>query len=126
MKRSPGSLLNGVLFVVNASELAGFDRREWVYDREEISGQLRGVTLAGGAAWIYVGKPRHLMSGVDSWRTAAVRASYLGILETGIAVGMVATACELLPLRIDDNLTIPIFVGFTTWGIATLLAIPLH
>jgi len=40
-------------------------------------------------------------------------------------IGLAATACELLPLRIDDNLTIPIFVGFTTWGIATLFGLPL-
>jgi dolichol kinase len=48
------------------------------------------------------------------------------IIEAGIAIGVVATACELVPLRVDDNLTIPIFVGFATWSIAALLAIPLH
>ncbi len=85
VKRSPGSLLNGVLFVVSASELAEFDRREWVYDRAEIGGQLRGVTLSGGEAWIYAGKREHLMREVGSWRDGAIRASYLGILETGIA-----------------------------------------
>jgi cation transport regulator ChaC len=85
VKRSPGSLLNGVLFVVTAGELAGFDRREWIYDREEITGGLRGVTLSGGAAWIYVGKPQHVMSGVESWRDGAIRASYLELLESGIA-----------------------------------------
>lgn len=53
-------------------------------------------------------------------------AAWMPIIETGIAVGIVATLCELLPLRIDDNLTIPIFVGFTTWATATLLAIPLR
>ena len=35
-------------------------------------------------------------------------------------VGLVAVICELLPLRVDDNLTIPIVVGFAAWG-ATLL-----
>lgn len=53
-------------------------------------------------------------------------AAWLPIVEVGIAVGMVATVCELLPLRVDDNLTIPIFVGFTTWAAATLLAVPLR
>jgi dolichol kinase len=40
-----------------------------------------------------------------------------------IAVG--AAICELLPLRIDDNLTIPLFVGFTTWIVCALYGVPL-
>jgi dolichol kinase len=57
------------------------------------------------------------------WGTDSPR---LPIIETSLVVGAAATACELLPLRIDDNLTIPIFVGFATWATATLLAVPLH
>ena len=32
---------------------------------------------------------------------------------------------EFMPLRIDDNLTIPLFVGFTTWIVAALFGVPL-
>lgn len=42
------------------------------------------------------------------------------IAGAAAAVGLVAVICELLPLRVDDNLTIPIVVGFAAWG-ATLL-----
>jgi dolichol kinase len=38
---------------------------------------------------------------------------------------MAAAGCELLPLRIDDNLTIPIVVGFATWGITALFGVRL-
>jgi len=43
-----------------------------------------------------------------------------------LVIACAATAFELVPLRLDDNLTIPLFVGFTAWitcalsGIASL------
>ncbi len=42
-----------------------------------------------------------------------------GIIALGTAV------CEALPLRIDDNLTIPLFGGFSTWIVATVFGLPL-
>lgn len=41
------------------------------------------------------------------------------------AIGVVGCVCETLPLRIDDNLTIPIFVGFATWAISALFGVSL-
>jgi dolichol kinase len=52
-------------------------------------------------------------------------ASPLTIAETATTIAVAAAACELLPLRIDDNLTIPIFVGFATWTITWLFGTPL-
>jgi dolichol kinase len=49
----------------------------------------------------------------------------LATAGAAVAIGGVAVACELLPLRIDDNLTIPIAVGFATWAIAALFGVPL-
>jgi diacylglycerol kinase (CTP) len=45
--------------------------------------------------------------------------------EASAAIGIVAAGCELLPLRIDDNLTIPVVVGFATWAITAFFGIPL-
>jgi diacylglycerol kinase (CTP) len=53
------------------------------------------------------------------------RASVLTIAGAATAIGFTATACEIVPLRIDDNLTIPIFVGFAAWAIAALFGMPL-
>jgi dolichol kinase len=47
------------------------------------------------------------------------------IAGASITIALAASACELLPLRIDDNLTIPLFVGFTTWIVAALFGIVL-
>lgn len=41
------------------------------------------------------------------------------------AIGLIAVTWELVPLRIDDNLTIPIVVGFATWAITALFGVPL-
>jgi hypothetical protein len=79
----PGRSVNGVVFVVNDEELRKFDGREWIYNRADVGAALRGVTVEGGTAWAYSAKPEHVFPGVDSPREAAVRASYLRIVEAG-------------------------------------------
>jgi dolichol kinase len=59
-----------------------------------------------------------LFSGTDS--------PGLTVAATAAVIGVAAAGCELLPLRIDDNLTIPLFVGFATWAIAALFGVPLN
>jgi dolichol kinase len=49
----------------------------------------------------------------------------LTIAAAAITIALASAVCELLPLRIDDNLTIPLFVGFTTWIVCGLYGIPL-
>lgn len=56
------------------------------------------------------------------WGTDAGAATLLG---AGLGVGVAAVVLELLPLRVDDNLTIPIVVGFATWAMAGLVGIGL-
>jgi dolichol kinase len=51
--------------------------------------------------------------------------SVAAVAGAAVTIALAATACETLPLRIDDNLTIPLFVGFTTWISATMFGIPL-
>jgi len=56
------------------------------------------------------------------WGTDAAGLTIAGASAT---IGIAAAGCELLPLRIDDNLTIPIFVGFVTWTITALFGMSL-
>ena len=49
----------------------------------------------------------------------------LTIAAAGLTIAFAAAVCELLPLRIDDNLTIPLFVGFTTWIVCGVYAVSL-
>ena len=59
---------------------------------------------------------------VLGWGT---QGSALALAWTAATIGLAAAVCEALPLRIDDNLTIPLFVGFGTWIVATLFGLPL-
>jgi dolichol kinase len=51
--------------------------------------------------------------------------SKLVVFLMSILIAFASAACELLPLRIDDNMTIPLFVGFTTWIVAELVGVSL-
>lgn len=63
-----------------------------------------------------------IVTGVLGWHA---RASVAALAGAAGAVGALATLCEALPVRIDDNLTIPLAVGFGTWMIAALLGLSL-
>jgi dolichol kinase len=56
------------------------------------------------------------------WGTEATAPA---IAVAALVVAALAALCELLPLRIDDNLTIPIIVGFATWIVTAAAGIPL-
>jgi cation transport regulator ChaC len=83
VSRVPGSLLNGVLFVVRLSELNAYDRREWMYNRVDITEQL-DVRVDGGKAYLYEARDEWRRTGIRSYKDAAVRASYLAIVESGL------------------------------------------
>jgi diacylglycerol kinase (CTP) len=55
----------------------------------------------------------------------ATTAPYTAVAGAAILIAVVAALFELLPLRIDDNLTIPLLVGFTTWIASGLFGIVL-
>ena len=84
IRRAPEETMTGILFVVSNEELAAYDTRESAYDRVAVADALRGVTVEGGEAWTYVGKPEYIRLGVSSWRDAAIRASYLDIVNSGL------------------------------------------
>jgi dolichol kinase len=42
-----------------------------------------------------------------------------------VGIGVSGAVCELVPLRIDDNLTIPLVVAFVTWILAGLFGVAL-
>lgn len=49
----------------------------------------------------------------------------LDLTAAATSIALSAAVTEVIPLRIDDNLTIPLFVAFLAWGIATVFGIPL-
>jgi hypothetical protein len=85
LRRNPGVSVNGVLFVTNAADLRALDQREWIYDRVDVAGELEGATVQGGQVFAYVGKPEYIRTNIPSPRDAAVRASYVATLDSGLA-----------------------------------------
>lgn len=78
-------VLNGVVFIVRSTELAAFDRREWIYDRRVVTQQLKGVEIFGGEAFAYVGKPELILPPQASRDYAAIRRTYLNVIEEGLS-----------------------------------------
>lgn len=105
-------LMNCVVFVLNSEELKAMHGREWIYDPVVVTESLRGVRVTGGEAIMYVGKTMHLVRAAKSPREAAIRASYLRILDKALQkIGPVwrteyESSTEPVPehLVIDDTL----------------------
>jgi hypothetical protein len=84
VRPDPGALLNVVLFVVNGRELAAMHEREWIYEPRVSTSSLRGVRVEGGDAVMYVARSDYRLTGVTNPANAAVRGSYLRIVEEGL------------------------------------------
>ena len=55
----------------------------------------------------------------------ATSAPYAAVAGAAFLIAVAASAFELFPVRIDDNLTIPLFVGFTGWIACALFGVSL-
>jgi len=56
---------------------------------------------------------------------AATGATFVALVGAAFLIGLAGAVLEMLPLRIDDNLTIPLLVGFASWIVCGLVGIPL-
>jgi hypothetical protein len=79
------SILNGVVCVLTLEQLLAFDEREWMYDRPAVTKDVRDVQIIGGDLYLYVSKSEFIIRNVESPRVAAVRSTYLEIVETGLS-----------------------------------------
>lgn len=93
VRPSPGELMNGVLFVLDEGELETMHGREWIYEPVVVTDHVRGLTVEGGDAIMYVGRPEHRVRAAGPRKATAIRASYLRILEEALA-GVAATFRE--------------------------------
>ncbi|HTL12768.1 MAG TPA: SEC59/DGK1/VTE5 family protein [Bdellovibrionota bacterium] len=56
---------------------------------------------------------------------ASSYAMFSSILGASLLIAIAGAAFEMLPIRLDDNLTIPIFVGFMGWLSCAIFGVPL-
>ena len=59
---------------------------------------------------------------VFGWGTGAGAGT---TFAASLVIALASAGFEVLPLRIDDNLTIPLFVGFATWIVCALYGVSL-
>jgi cation transport regulator ChaC len=108
-----GSHVSGVLFAVDAEELAALDERERNYDRHDVTGLVDGHRA--GRVWTYIGKPeaeRRFALGAREGRTVidkayleSVRAGFQLIAADALAEFDATTdphGCPVLELRRVD------------------------
>ena len=84
VRPDPGALLNVVVFVINSDELEAMNHREWIYERPVITPALRGVRVAGGDAIVSVAREEHIVRSAKRPRDAAIRSSYLKLIERAL------------------------------------------
>jgi len=83
IRRDPASAVNGLIYLVGPDDLARFDEREAVYDRIRIDDDLRQPTVTG-PVYAYVGKAGCLLVEPAPPSQAAIRASYIAIVDEGL------------------------------------------
>ena len=76
--------LNGLVYVIQKSDLEGYDKREAVYDRVDVQSDLIDLQVRNGPVWMYVGKPEHVLRRKAAREEAAIRRSYIDIVEAGL------------------------------------------
>lgn len=82
--RDKARSLNGNLIIVTEDEIRLLDEREWIYDRIKVTDELQGIEVVGGDAYVYSGKRQYIIGKPKSIRVAAVRSTYLNIVENGL------------------------------------------
>jgi hypothetical protein len=85
VQKDPHSALNGLAYVLGPKEIAMFDKREWIYNRETITKDVTDLSFIGGELEMYVGKPEFLVPPGCTTEQAAVRRSYIEIVERGLS-----------------------------------------
>jgi len=82
---APGKRVSGAVFIIKKSDLPGFDRREWIYNRRDVTNKFDNTKFVGGKVYAYIGKHKHLI--LDKQlpylrpRKSAIRKSYFGYIQ---------------------------------------------
>lgn len=84
IRPNPKIAMSAVLFVIKKSDLANFNRREWIYDPSDLSRSLKGATVEGGQVLGYVGKKKFLVDPAAKFPNFAVRKTYIETVKSAI------------------------------------------
>lgn len=79
---------------------------------------VEGKTVEGSTAFLAA---TAVIAAIVLRVTTVVAATDIAIAS--LAIGLAGAVFEMLPLRLDDNLTIPLFVGFAGWIVCGMVGI---
>lgn len=82
---APAGLMGCSLFVVDDGQLAAIDDREWIYEAVDVTARLRGTTVTGGRALMYVARTEHTKPLDPSRRVSAIRRSYTRMVDEAVS-----------------------------------------
>lgn len=82
MDSSQDSRLNGCLFVVKKSELADFDKREWIYKRVDVTKNIEGLKINNGNVYAYTALDEFKVPANADSGLFALRRTYLDIVDS--------------------------------------------
>lgn len=85
-----------------------YGKRHWVKEKT-IEGSVAFLSISFACAFLILWN----MSSGLWWQ----------VLLISLLLSLLVSAFEMIPLKIDDNLTIPLFTGFVTWGLGFLFGI---
>jgi hypothetical protein len=77
VRRYSNTLMNCSVFVVGPGECDAMNGREWIFDPTIVTSDLRGVSIEGGDAMMYVGKSDHALQSSETSHDVALRRSFL-------------------------------------------------
>src|ERR1035438_3137225 len=77
-------MVSSMSYVIDEADLRAFDKREYIYDRMNVGPEILGLKVAGGPVWVYVGKPPFVVNALPPVNDAAVRVSYVRIVDKGL------------------------------------------
>ena len=85
VRRDSNTLMNCSVFIVRSGERDAMDGREWIFDPTIVKSDMRGVSIEGGDALMYVCKPEYALQSFENSRDVALRRSFLrslfGVLD---------------------------------------------
>lgn len=84
VESNEASSVNGLVYLLTEQELRFFDRREWIYDRVDVTQQIPKLELEIGKIFLYSGKESYVLRGPTNRDQHAIRASYIKIVEEGL------------------------------------------
>ncbi|MFD2202694.1 gamma-glutamylcyclotransferase family protein [Shivajiella indica] len=81
IREDPGTVINGVLYIVPVADLPTYDAWELGYERFDVTHLIQGYTIVGGPVFAYKALPDYTLEPNNDYTQNTVERAYVRILE---------------------------------------------